>query len=385
MRRSLSWCGESDTFWREQVNIVTSFVDASNVYGSDEKTASALRSFKNGLLKVSQSSMLPYVEEGDVKRGAKQRLFIAGDTRARVVPGLTAMHTIFVLEHNRVAKELKKHVEELTDEQLYQISRAVVGAEMQNIAFGQYAELLLGNDMIKDAVNTYYDLKMDPSVSNEFATAAFRFGHSMVQNHVKLSGRADGVKQADTYKVGDHFKDPNAAMYRSGCEDILLSLLKQPSQTCDANFADSLRDGLFLSAEERSGKLTDDREAVPLPDLAARNVHRGRDHGLPGYMFYRRKCGHFKRGDCRWDVGPAEIPKQIWTKFKSLYKSPTDVDLFSGGMAERPSPGAAVGPTFLCLLREQFQRLMDGDRFFFAHRNGGLRWLFDDAAIGMIK
>ena len=42
-----------------------------------------------------------------------------------------------------------------------------------------------------------------------------------------------------------------------------------------------------------------------------------------------------------------------------------DIDLFIGGLAERPLSGAVVGPTFGCLLGQQFQILKKGDRFWY--------------------
>ena len=47
-----------------------------------------------------------------------------------------------------------------------------------------------------------------------------------------------------------------------------------------------------------------------------------------------------------------------------------DIDLFVGGLAESPGPGAIVGPTFSCIIGAQFKLMMDGDRFFYRHSSG---------------
>jgi hypothetical protein len=52
-------------------------------------------------------------------------------------------------------------------------------------------------------------------------------------------------------------------------------------------------------------------------------------------------------------------------KLASLYHHPDDVEFTVGGSLEANVPGAIVGPTFLCILAEQFYRTRKGDRFFF--------------------
>ena len=47
-----------------------------------------------------------------------------------------------------------------------------------------------------------------------------------------------------------------------------------------------------------------------------------------------------------------------------------EIDLFVGGLAEAPISGAVVGPTFACIIGEQFKLLMDGDRYFYRHSKG---------------
>jgi peroxidase len=81
--------------------------------------------------------------------------------------------------------------------------------------------------------------------------------------------------------------------------------------------------------------------------LPALNIQRGRDHGLPGYNLYREKCclnRAYKFEEFK------NIPSNVVEKWKTLYASPDDVDLFVGLFSERPMSNALVGPTAACKL-----------------------------------
>ena len=150
-------------------------------YGSNEETNILLRSGNDGKLLVNQNTslydreMLPEVEG----------VLTAGDVRALEMPGLATMHTLWLREHNRLASEIKVASSgSLNDEQIFQIARKIVIAEMQNIVYGEYLPVVLGEQTMKK-----YDLELpkkwkdfskyksniDPSITNSFATAAYRF------------------------------------------------------------------------------------------------------------------------------------------------------------------------------------------------------------------
>ena len=97
--------------------------------------------------------------------------------------------------------------------------------------------------------------------------------------------------------------------------------------------------------------------------LAALNIQRGRDHFIASYDDARKACGLTLLPDS-WndDLRPSELPKEEWDKFKTVYISPKDIELFPAGMSESPAPGGIVGPTFACIIGKQFQRLKYGDR-----------------------
>ena len=58
-----------------------------------------------------------------------------------------------------------------------------------------------------------------------------------------------------------------------------------------------------------------------------------------------------------------------WQSLQEIYEDVADIDLYVGGLSERPAPEAVVGPTFGCIIGTQFERLKFGDRFFYDHAN----------------
>ena len=65
---------------------------------------------------------------------------------------------------------------------------------------------------------------------------------------------------------------------------------------------------------------------------------------------------------------PAEINQQRWTDLLGVYELPSDIDAFTGGLAETAPSDGIVGPLFACIIGKQFERLRDGDRYFYTHQ-----------------
>jgi peroxidase len=164
--------------------------------------------------------------------------------------------------------------------------RRIVIAEMQNIVYGQYVPLLIGPQIFAKfrlaiKLQTTYDAKTNPSINNVYATAAYRFGHSYIQDVVQL---INSVTQArSNYRLQENFL--NATVYVKQNEDILNGMIYQRAQTGDLNIVTDVADRLFGNLGRPS-------------DLIATNIQRGRDHGLPGYNDWREICGLKKA--CSW-------------------------------------------------------------------------------------
>lgn len=151
---------------------------------------------------------------------------------------------------------------------------------------------------------------------------------------------------------------------------IVNGLLARPSQAVDPWITNDVRNHLYQSHKEYSGG-----------DLAATNIWRGRDHGLPGYVHYVEYCFNYKVRT--WKDLSLFIPYYTLNNLRRLYKTVENIDLFAGGLAERHFPGADIGPTFACINGIQYYHLKFGDRFYFEH--GGQPGSFNQAQLSEIR
>ncbi|KPJ09244.1 Peroxidasin [Papilio machaon] len=352
---------------REQINQLTSYIDASQVYGFEKAVADDLRDYSNdsGLLRVGatfpgKKPLLPTIglNSMDCKRNLEEsnrNCFVAGDVRANEQIGLAAMHTIWMREHNRVATQLKTINPFWDGDKVYQEARKVVGSEIQHITYQHWLPLILGPEGYKQ-IGEYkgYDAKINPSVSNVFATAALRFGHSLINPILhRYDENFEPIAQGHLL-LRNAFFAPWRLVDEGGVDPLLRGMFTTPAKlkTPTQNLNSELTEQLFHTAH-----------AVAL-DLAAINIHRGRDHALPPYTKWRDFCNMSEVND--FDDLAGEISsKNVRDKLKELYGSVHNVDVWVGGILEDQVEGGKIGPLFRCILVEQFKRLRDGDRFWY--------------------
>ncbi|MCH7987871.1 MAG: peroxiredoxin [Planctomycetes bacterium] len=333
---------------RQQINSITSFIDASNVYGSDQVRADALRTGEGGRLKTSAGNLPPFNEDGLPNAGGPSNtLFLVGDVRANEQVGLTAMHTLFLREHNRLAGRIVHKFPGATDEEVYQLARKIVGAEMQIITYHEFLPALLGP--FAPSLDDYegFDPDVNPSIANEFSAALFRYGHSTLSPQLLL---ANNKGRVGTISLRDAFFNPAFLADNPENVDFLLKgFAVQQAQEVDTQVVDDVRS--FLFGPPGAGGT----------DLASLNIQRGRDHGLPLYNVMRVAYGLQPVED--FD----EISSELWvqTALELLYGSVDEIDAWIGGLAEDHLLDASVGPLVAAAIIEQFTALRDGDRFFF--------------------
>ena len=116
----------------------------------------------------------------------------------------------------------------------------------------------------------------------------------------------------------------------------MIGVANQKAPACDLQVSDAIRNALFTEVEK--GKRPG--------DLAARNIQRGRDHGIPGYDKLRQACG---MGKIDGRQAPREISAENWRKLMKTYNNePSQMDGFTAGLAETaPADGMVSFPIFV--------------------------------------
>jgi peroxidase len=346
----------------EQVNTITSWIDASMVYGSSQTVSDSLRTFEGGHLKMSADGLLPLNNaenfpdgtltlDNDAHRVASDELFAAGDVRANENIELTSLQTLFVREHNRLADEYAKQDPSLSDEEIYQMARSMVIAEIQSITYNEWLPAILGTGVVDQY--TGYDPTVNPGLSNEFSTAAFRFGHSLLGDDVEFLDE-NGLEIAEPIALSEAFFNPTI-LDEVSIDSIFKYLASDPSSELDPLVVDSLRN--FLFGPPGAGGL----------DLASLNIARGRDHGLDDYNATRVAIG-LPRVDSFAEI-TSDVDVQ--QKLEALYGSVDNIDLWVGLLAEDHMPNSSVGVTLAAIISDQFERIRDGDRLWYQNSLSG--------------
>ncbi len=348
-----------------QINLATPWVDGSVIYGTSTERLDALRTFEGGRLIVDEND-LPPRDNTDLPNATtplfpKDEFFLLGDVRANQQIGLTSMHTLWLREHNYWADRLAAAHGTWTDEQIFQRARAIVIAEFQAVTYNEYLPVLLGGENVP--AYTGYDPEAVAQTSLTFATAAFRVPHSAVADSFLLLD--EGGKSTGSISLFNGSFNP--ALYEQ-IPDLVSQVLRgasvQPSETADAKVVDGLRNAFS--------------------DLAAEDIQRGRDHGLPDYNTVRAVLDELRPTGRPFppvtSFDQISSDPQIQATLEALYGDVNNIDMVVGMMAEdlpRDAFGSvtsSIPPTAAEIIRLVFDRLRDGDRFYYQNPidNGGL-------------
>ena len=201
-----------------------------------------------------------------------------------------------------------------------------------------------------NAISPYqgYNPNLDASIANVFSTALYRFGHSALSSTLLRLNKRGEETEYGHLPLADAFFAPHRITDEGGIAPLLRGLAQQIHEDVDVFLVDAVRNMLF--GPPGSGGF----------DLATLNIQRGRDHGLPSYNQTRIDYGLLPAQF--WDEISSD--QDIQDRLDSIYASVDDVDVWVGALAEDHVSGM-VGELVFSALKEQFEALRDGDRYWY--------------------
>ncbi len=396
---------------------------------------------------------------GEILMAAVGDHYIAGDGRVNENFGLTSIHHVFHEEHNFQIENLKSWIyqhdannspadhaglhawqEDTVSnggtgsidaqgnylyadgsiawdaDKMFNATKLIVEMEYQHAAVDQYARTI--TPRIQEFVG--YSSGVDSTISLEFSQVAFRFGHSTIRETIDTIDPSGWMLGNVTkYALEKAFLTPQT-FADEGVAAITLGLARQQMNEVDEFITPALTQGLL---------------DLPL-DLAAINIARGRDLGIPTLNDFREgiSLARYTSWD---DYGKNMIHPESLVNFIAAYSFGGDVakagaimglydgtladgdadalgysaadalafmlnnttvnielntardgfnhiDSWIGGLAEAHVPGGLLGETFDAVFVAQIQSLMDGDRFYYLYRLFGTN-LHEEVNNGQFK
>uniref|UniRef100_A0A674JTR4 NAD(P)H oxidase (H2O2-forming) n=1 Tax=Terrapene triunguis TaxID=2587831 RepID=A0A674JTR4_9SAUR len=330
--------GQSPNNPREQINMVTGWLDGSAIYGPSHSWSDALRSFSGGKLASETNNSFPKQTDGrnfmwkaldpSTGKGGSQGIYDFGNARGNENLFLQAESIVWFRYHNHWASKLAQENPSWSDEDVFQHARKWVVATYQVREPGAPSQQLL--------FVAGYKQHVDPSISTEFLAA---LGHSLA---TMVWGCPSGGANPNLRTAED-------------VDDLLLGMSSQIAELEDNVVVEDLRDYWY-------GPLKYSRT-----DYVASYIQRGRDLGLSTYTKARELFD--LKPAANWSLF-AHVDKEVLGNVSALYDNDiSKLELLPGGMLES---NGDPGDLFSAIILDQFTRLRDGDRFWFENTKNRL-------------
>jgi heme peroxidase len=359
------WLGATPTFR----NLNSHWWDAGQIYGHNHATQMKIRSKRDGKIKF-RGKMLPKDpnHKGVDFTGFNDNWWI----------GLALLHNLFAQEHNAICDALKSAYPDWSDEELFQHARLINGALIAKIhtvewtpqilahpalQFGMPAQwwgapqrwlhLLLGedNEVSRGIPGSATDQHSAPYAMTEEFTAVYRM-HPLLPDNVQIHSLEKGKLETLDF-VDVQGSKTRALMRKHGFANVLYSLgIANPGALRIRNYPNFLRQFQKDAARHKP--------KPPLMDVAAIDIMRDRERGVPRYNRFRELVGK-KRVTSFEEI--TSIPG-IAEKMCEIYKDVDRVDLLVGLMSEDLPKGFGFSDTAFRAFILMASRRLKSDRFF---------------------
>jgi len=374
-------------------NTETHWWDASQVYGSGPEIEHLIRTRSGGHVVLTPEGLVPFDPPNmDDVPGVD-----LGAVKGNWWLGLAMLHTLFMREHNSICDHLAQCYPAWDDDQLYDHARLVNAALIAKIHTLEWTSAILAESTTEEGMRINWwgvqgetlrkrfgrltkseelsgipgsDLYYHgvPYAMTEEFTAVYRM-HPLIPDSYDLRSAQDDalVEELPFNLIAGKHTHEVLADERIGMTDLFYSFGRShPGAIVLHNYPNHLRD-----FQESDGH--------PI-DLAAIDILRNRERGVPRYNEFRRRF-HLAANDRFEDF--SDDP-QVVADLRRIYRSPEDVDLMVGLYTETPPKGFAISDTAFRVFIVMASRRLKSDRFFTydyrpeVYTKEGLTWIQDN-------
>ena len=350
------------------INTETHWWDGSQIYGSNQEIQAQVRAGVDGTLALTDDGLLPL----DPATG----LEITG-VNGNWWLGLSIMHTLFAREHNAICAMLKRAYPGWDDDALFARARLVNVALMAKIHTVEWTPGILATRTMNTAMR-----------GNWWGIVGEQLYHKV--GRISQNEAISGIMGSPTdhhgalYALTEEFTAvyrmhpliPDDYSFRSISDDALLSELTfrdiAGSNVRRQLDALSMADAIYSFGTSHPGAITlhnyprflqtlEKQESGRLVDLAAIDILRDRERGVPRYNLFRRLV--HKPPVTSFDT---MTDNPTWaTQLREVYNGQIeDVDLMTGLYAETPPQGFGFSDTAMRIFILMASRRLKSDRFF---------------------
>ncbi|MGE0599989.1 MAG: peroxidase family protein [Dehalococcoidia bacterium] len=374
------------------INEVTHWWDGSQIYGSDWETVERLRSLTDGKLRLNADGTLPVGKNGVEESGFIRDWWI----------GLAMLHNLFAREHNAICDELKKHHPEWDDNRLFNVARLINAAVMAKIHSVEWTPAILPNPALADALNANWygvltNLLRRGSDKKTLAPINVRNPEmgGVVGNPINKHGQPYGLTEefVEVYRL--HSLLPETLTIRrvgsDGAEALPFPASRQAGSVKLSRRV-PMADLFYSFGNQHPGQLVLGNyprfmqelsiPGNPVFDMAAVDILRARERGVPRYNEFRRQLGLNpirKWEDLTKDPALLARLREVYGEGQEGIES---LDLMVGTLGEEVRPtGFGFGETLFQIFILNASRRLQADRFFTDDYNAdiytqeGLDWI----------
>jgi hypothetical protein len=399
-----------------------------SVDGNPDNNAATMMMPNNYLPRANSrgnAATAPFMQVDGRLLGNPGRATVAGDVRTNEQAGLTATQTLFAREHNRIVAALPANI---SAQDKFQLARAVVIAEIQHITYNEFLPAMGVSLPAYQGYNSNLDPSTSHEFASvgyrahsiihgeiEMETNVSRYSQATL-DALEAQGVEVTVDGADVdLAVPDNvlFFNPDL-VEQVQLGPIMAGLAGESDYRNDEMIDNQLRSILFRIPVSGNPDCLDGPELPQcfdgVVDLGAIDLQRGRDHGMPSYNQMRNSYGLASKSSftaitgeatdtfpadplltpgneindpncldilAAFDINgnPTDVANEnatrvvrrctVAAKLKAIYGTVSNVDAFTGMMAEKHVTGSDLGELQLAIWRDQFRAARDGDRFFY--------------------